>query len=212
MEWIAAGILIRLIGESHRNQISITNENKKLSSYNVDIKDTQLKLVSIQSKISSLQSDYEYQKSSILTYQGYIAEVKGYLNDNATTLDEKNLELLVQQFRNLKSGSKFESIETLKPALLELLSSIKSRDVFTHVDFKQLHNSSDNIVPFDTSIIEKCKLDIKRAKKLLKEQSAFMISQNNALEIYMSRFDERLNAEDTQYYIRTFENFKLSKS
>lgn len=200
--------LIRLIGESHRNQISITNENKKLSSYNVDIKDTQLKLVSIQSKISSLQSDYEYQKSSILTYQGYIAEVKGYLNDNATTLDEKNLELLVQQFRNLKSGSKFESIETLKPALLELLSSIKSRDVFTHVDFKQLHNSSDNIVPFDTSIIEKCKLDIKRAKKLLKEQSAFMISQNNALEIYMSRFDERLNAEDTHYDI--YRNYSVN--
>lgn len=193
--------LIKLIGESHKNQISITNEDKKLSSYCVDIKDNQLELVSIQSKISSLQSDYEYQKGSIATYQGYLAEVQGFTDGVTPPIDEKNLELLVRQFRNLKSNSKFESPDELKSILLELLKSIKSRNIFSKVDFAELYNAFDGLIPFDDTTIEKCRADIQSAEKLLKEQSAFMISQNNALEIYISRFDERLNAEDSQYDI-----------
>lgn len=193
--------LIKLIGESHKNQISITNERKKLSSYNVDIKNNELQLVSIQSKISSLQSDYEYQKSSIIMYQGYLAEVQGYTDDSTTPIDEKNLDLLIQQFRNLKSSSNFENADDFKIMLFELLKSIKSRDIFSKVNFNELYNHLENLVPFDSANLEKCNLDVQNSEKLLKEQSAFMISQNNALEIYMARFDDRLNAEDTQYDI-----------
>jgi len=191
--------LISLISESHKNQISITNEKKKLSSYRVDISDAELELASIQSKVASLQSDFNYQKDSIGIYKNYLAEVESYTDKSVQPVESKNLELLIQQFRALNSNYKFDTIDMVQPMLLKILENIKSRNVFTKVDFNSIYDTSENLIPFDSVTIENCKSDLRKAERLLKEQSAFMIAQNNSLEIYMNRFDNRLNADDTQY-------------
>lgn len=192
--------LIQLISENHKNEVSINAEKKKLSTYQMDIKDLELQLTSIQSKISSLQSDYTYQTNSVSVYKGYLLEVENYVNKSVRGVTSKNIDLLIQKFRVLKSNNNPTQIDVIKPILNSLMETIKNREIFKIVDFDTIYSENDTPIPFDSANLEICKSDLEKCYKLLKEQSNFMIAQNNSLEMYISRFDNRLNAEDTQYY------------
>lgn len=191
--------LIKLISESHKNQISITNEKKKISSYSAKINDLSLEVSSIQTKIVTFQSDFEHQKSSMNLYKSCIIEVQNYVDTNVKPIDGKDFELLIQQFKTIKNGLNVNSNDDIKSMLMNILDSIKDRDVFTTIDFDSIYNSNETLIPFDNNILDSCKLDLQKSQQLLKNQSNFIITQNNTLEIYMNQFNDRLNAEDIQY-------------
>lgn len=191
--------VISCTNEVHKYQIFISAEKKKLNKYTSDIKDANILLTSIESKITSLTSDFEYQKSSILIYKSYILEVKDYVNKSVKPIDSKDLELLVQKFRLLKNKSTLVGFEPIKPNLVSVLEAIKHREIFKTVDFDSTYNLNTQSIPFDDDTISKCKEDLEKSEILLKRQSEYIISENSSLEVYMNSFDGRLNADDTQY-------------
>ncbi|MGN1412007.1 MAG: hypothetical protein ACI4WH_05835 [Oscillospiraceae bacterium] len=192
--------LIKLISESHKNQITINSEKKKLLNYQADIKDLELQLASIKSKISSLQSDYNYQINSVGMYENYILEVEDYIDQSGRGVNSKNLDLLIQKFRMLKDGYTHTQLDIIKPILISLMDNIKKREIFQIIDFNEIYSQNRSLVPFDDVNLEMCKSNLEDAYNTLKEQSNFLVAQNNSLEIYVSNFDSRLNAEDSQYY------------
>lgn len=192
--------LIQLISESNKNQITINSEKKKLLNYEADIKDLEVQLTSIKSKISSLQLDYNYQINTVGMYENYILEVEDYVDKSSGGVNSQNLDLLIQKFRMLKNGYSHTQLDIIKPILISLMENIKKREIFQVVDFNQAYSSTHSLIPFDDVNLEVCKSHLEDAYKTLKEQSNFLVAQNNSLEIYISNFDSRLNAEDSQYY------------
>jgi hypothetical protein len=82
------------------------------------------------------------------------------------------------------------------------MENVKTREVFKVVDFDTLYTNyieENTLVPFDTENLERCKADLEHSKESLKRYSNFLVAQNNSLELYMAHFDNRLNAEDSQY-------------